>query len=89
MRPKEWVGMLTQLASDLVDCIRCAASKLTGFARRQFQAEMAIKFCEASPRKTESCFGFNRRAVQRGLLEREKGKPQRNTPERRGRPKVE
>ena len=37
----------------LVD-IRLAASKMSGFQRRNFMAEMSLKYCGGSPRLTES-----------------------------------
>ena len=76
-------------AVELWTGIRHAASLLTGAKRRCFQAQIATEYCNANPRQTESWFGFNRHAVQRGLLEKEAGKTLRKTPERRGRPKVE
>ena len=81
--------MVPQIAFEVLTGIRDAASMLTGAIRRRFQAEIATKYCNASPRQTESWFGFNRHAVKRGLLEKESGKTLRNSPERRGRPKVE
>jgi DDE family transposase len=61
--------MFTELTESVVETIRLAARKLTGFARRQFQAEMAIKYCEASPRRAEQMFGWGRAAVNTGLNE--------------------
>ena len=81
--------MVPQIAFEVLTGIRDAASMLTGAIRRRFQAEIATKYCNASPRQTESWFGFNRHAVKRRLLEKESGKTLRNSPERRGRPKVE
>ena len=63
-----------KIAAELWTGIRHAASLLTGAKRRRFQAEMATEYCNASPRRTESWFGFNRLAVKRGLLEKETGK---------------
>lgn len=61
--------MLTELTESVVETIRLAARKLTGFTRRQFQAEMAIKYCEGSPRRAEQVFGWGREAVNTGLNE--------------------
>ena len=44
-------------ASQIAD-LRLAASKLTGAKRRAFQAEMALKYCQGSPRLTETVFGW-------------------------------
>jgi transposase len=54
---------------ELLDTIKLAARKLTGFRRRQFQAEMAIKYCAGSPRHAERLFGWGRAAVHTGLNE--------------------
>jgi hypothetical protein len=56
----------------LVD-IRLAASKMSGFQRRNFMAEMSLKYCGGSPRLTESVFGWSRDAVETGLGEKRSG----------------
>lgn len=61
--------MLTELSESVVETICLAARKLTGFARRQFQAEMAVKYCQASARRAEQVFGWGRDAVNTGLNE--------------------
>jgi transposase len=61
--------MLTELTESVRDTIRSAARKLTGFRRRQFQAEMAIKYCRGNPRDAERVFGWGRDAVNTGLNE--------------------
>ena len=61
--------MLTELTESMRDTIRSAARKLTGFRRRQFQAEMAIKYCLGNPRRAEHVFGWGRDAVNTGLNE--------------------
>jgi hypothetical protein len=53
--------------------IRLAASKMTGVARRSFQAEMAEKYCNGSARLAENVFGWNRKSVQTGLGEKRTG----------------
>lgn len=40
--------MAESLTASMVDSIRSAAKKLTGFPRRQFQAEMTVKYCDGS-----------------------------------------
>jgi hypothetical protein len=85
----EWAMMVSKLSFELRAVICKAASHLTGFKRRLFVAEVAIEYCQASPRQTESMLGFNRRAVARGLQELELGKPIRIRPENRGRPRIE
>jgi transposase len=72
---KSWVlclrdeTMLTELTESVRETIKSAARKLTGFRRRQFQAEMAIKYCQGNPRRAEQVFGWGRDAVNTGLNE--------------------
>ena len=61
--------MLTELTESVRETIRSAARKLTGFRRRQFQAETAIKYCQGKPRRAEQVFGWGRDAVNTGLNE--------------------
>lgn len=61
--------MLEPLTESMRQTIRSAARKLTGFRRRQFQAEVAIQHCQGSPRRAEKCFGWGRDAVHTGLNE--------------------
>ena len=52
-----------ELSQDVIETIRLAGKKLTGFRRREFLAEIALKYCDGNPRVTESKFGFSRSAV--------------------------
>ena len=61
--------MLEELTESVKETIKSAARKLTGFRRRQFQAEMAIKYCQGHARRTEEVFGWGRDAVNTGLNE--------------------
>lgn len=61
------------LSPSQVEDLRLAASKMTGAKRRDFQAQMTIKYCEGSARKAERLFGWGRRNVQLGLEERRRG----------------
>lgn len=61
--------MLNELTESVRETIKSAAQKLTGFRRRQFQAEMAIKYCDGSPRRAEDALGWGRDAVNTGLGE--------------------
>jgi hypothetical protein len=61
--------MMDELTESVRETIKLAAWKLTGFRRRQFQAEMAIKYCEGNPRRAEHVFGWGRDAVNTGLGE--------------------
>lgn len=65
--------MLAELSESVKDTIKLAARQLTGFRRRQFQAEMAIKYCAGSSRRAEKLFGWGRDAVHTGLNERRTG----------------
>lgn len=59
-------------ASQIAD-LRLAASKLFGAKRRAFQAAMSLKYCQGSPRLTETVFGWGRDNVAVGLAERRTG----------------
>ena len=53
--------------------LRLAASKLSGPARRSFEAEMTLKYCEGTPLMAEVVFGWGRQTVALGLAERRSG----------------
>ncbi|MEM9451694.1 MAG: transposase [Cyanobacteria bacterium P01_E01_bin.6] len=53
--------------------LRLAASELTGAKRREFQAEITVKYCRGSARLAETVFGWNRGAVEVGLAEKRTG----------------
>lgn len=61
------------LTDDLIETIQLAVRRLTGFERRQFMAAMTLKYCQGSPRKAESVFGWGRAAVNTGLQEKRTG----------------
>src|SRR5215472_10695240 len=52
---------------------RLAASTLTGWKRRAFEAERALKYCEGTSLRAEPLFGWSRRTVALGLAERRTG----------------
>ena len=52
---------------------RLASSKMQGEKRRSFLAEIALKYCNGSARKTESLFGWGREVVSTGLGEKRTG----------------
>ena len=81
--------MVTELTESVRDTIRSAAQKLTGFRRRQFQAEMTIKYCRSNPRCAERVFGWGRDAVNTGLNELRTGIRCVENYSTRGRPKSE
>jgi Rhodopirellula transposase DDE domain len=53
--------------------IRSGASRLTGFQRRSFQAEVAVELCGGNARQAERRFGWGRETVEKGLQERHHG----------------
>jgi hypothetical protein len=61
------------LTNAMIETICAAARKLTGAAKRQFQAEVAIQYCQSSARNAERIFGWGRRAVSTGLSEKRTG----------------
>ena len=81
--------MLTELTESVRVTIQSAARKLTGFQRRQFQAEVAIKYCGGNPRRAERVFGWGREAVNTGLNELRTGIRCVENYSTRGRPKSE
>jgi hypothetical protein len=64
---------MTDLTEAVRETIQSAARKLTGFRRRQFQAEVARQYCQESARCAERMFGWGRRAVETGLGEQRTG----------------
>jgi len=81
--------MLAELTESVRETIRSAARKLTGFARRQFQAEIAVKYCDSNPRRAEQVFGWGREALNTGLNELRTGIRCLEDYSTRGRPKSE
>lgn len=61
--------MATELTSELKEVILSANRKLTGFRRREFQAEMTLQYCGGKPRVAEEIFGWGRESVKTGLGE--------------------
>jgi hypothetical protein len=59
----------TDLTSVMKEIILNAARRLRGFQRRQFQAEMALRYCDGKARRAEQIFGWGRDAVHTGLNE--------------------
>src|SRR3954452_233296 len=53
--------------------IRSGASRLTGYRRRSFQAEVAVELCGGNARQAERRFGWGRETVEKGLQERHHG----------------
>jgi hypothetical protein len=65
--------MSAELTEQVMETIKSACQKLTGYLRRQFQAEVAERYCEGIPRRAEMVFGWGRDAVNLGLQERRTG----------------
>ena len=61
------------LSASQIDDLRLAAAQMTGTARRAFQAEMTLKYCQGSARFAETLMGWSREAVEVGLAERRTG----------------
>jgi len=80
---------MSKLTEDSLHDIKSAAKLLSGFKRRQFQAEMALKYCHGSARDAETTFGWGRVAVETGLNERRTGIRCLDAYELRGRKKSE
>jgi Rhodopirellula transposase DDE domain len=77
------------LTEDVIHTIPSAARLLSGHKRRQFQAEIATKYCQGSARQAESTFGWGRAAVDTGLHEWRTGIRCLDASELRGRKKSE
>src|SRR5882762_11973830 len=60
---------MSALTDDTIQTIQSASKLLTGFKRRRFQAETALKYCNGSARQAEQIFGWGRAAVDTGLNE--------------------
>lgn len=65
--------MIVELSRTQIEELHRASSKMTGARRRAFQAEIALKYCNGSPRLTESVFGWRRSTVETGLGEKRSG----------------
>lgn len=68
--PVEASGTLS--ASQIAD-LRLASQSLTGSARRAFQAEMMLKYCDGKARLAEKVLGWGRHTTALGLAEKRTG----------------
>ncbi len=59
--------------AELIADVRLALTKMHGAERRSFAAEIALKYCGGSARKTEQVFGWGREMVGTGLGEKRTG----------------
>ena len=81
--------MFAELTTRMIRTIQDAAKRLTGAARRKFEAQVAVDYCQGSPRKAETIFGWGRVTVQTGLDELQTGIPRNHRHSDRGRRKAE
>ena len=65
--------MIVELSRIQIEDLHRASSKMTGARRRAFQSEIALKYCNGSPRLTETVFGWSRSTVETGLGEKRSG----------------
>ena len=72
MQPVTFQSRSSLTPSQIAD-LRLAASKLTGPARRSFEAEMTLKYGEGNPLKAEALCGWGRQTVALGLAEKRSG----------------
>jgi Rhodopirellula transposase DDE domain len=61
------------LTPSQIEDLRLAGSKMSGAARRSFQAEMTLKYCDSNARLAERLFGWGRVNIEVGLAERRSG----------------
>jgi len=80
---------MATLTEDVIQTIQSAAKSLSGYKRRRFQAETALKYCNGSARQAEKVFGWGRDAVDTGLNELRTGIRCLDAYELRGRKKSE
>jgi len=63
--------MKTRPDETTIETIKNAAKKLTGAARREFQATVTLDHCHGSPRFARELFGWNPQSIRKGLAEKE------------------
>ena len=61
------------LNDEVKEIIKDAAKRLTGFKRREYQANITLEYFEGSARKAEREMGWGRECIQKGLKELETG----------------
>lgn len=77
------------LTEPVIETIKSAAAKLTSLKRREYMAEVALQYCDGSPRKAERWFGWGRETVKTGLNEKRTGIRCVDNVKARGRKKTE
>lgn len=66
-------GTPKSLTRSQIEDLRLAASKMDGVERRNFQATIALKYCQGSARLAETVFSWGRENVELGLAEKRTG----------------
>jgi Rhodopirellula transposase DDE domain len=66
-------GTPKSLTRSQIEDLRLAASKMDGVERRNFQATIALKYCQGSARLAETVFSWGRQNVEVGLAEKRTG----------------
>ena len=62
-----------KLTTSQIEDLRLASRKMKGTARRAFQAEMCLKYCDGNARAAETLWGWGRHTVELGLSEKRSG----------------
>jgi len=65
--------MRPDLSPEVLKSFKSALTKLTGFARREFAAELCETYFDNSPRRMERYVGVSRNMIELGLHERRTG----------------
>ena len=61
--------MRTRPDATTIDTIKLAAKRLTGAARREFQAAVTFDHCHGSPRFARTLFGWDPKSILKGISE--------------------
>lgn len=61
------------LGASQIDDLRLAVSKMSGAARRSYQAQMTLKYCDGNACLAERVFGWGRDNIEVGLAEHRSG----------------
>ena len=64
---------MQKISDETKAIFRDAAQRMSGFKKRQYQAEIVLKYFGGSTRKTERGMGRGRKSVEKGLKELETG----------------
>lgn len=65
--------MSNNLSPQILASFKSALTKLTGYERRQYAAELCESFFDSSPRKMERKLSVSRTMIQLGLNEKTSG----------------